>query len=120
MAIHVNTGKDGAVAAVDGRLFHTGIHRENKRAVVLNNSSTKAGERLYFILWDFPLVQEVLKDNSRRAKRLNYSYLLLAEFSVRTVNYGPSLRTEKTRLIRCLLYGFFLFGGPKTSAGRTI
>ena len=86
----MNTGKDGAVAAVDGRLFHTGIYRENKRAVVLNNSSTKAGERLYFILWDFPLVQEVLKDNSRRAKRLNYSYLLLAEFSVRTVNYGPS------------------------------
>ena len=86
----MNTGKDGAVAAVDGRLLHTGIHRENKRAVVLNNSSTKAGERLYFILWDFPLVQEVLKDKSRRAKRLNYSYLLLAEFSVRTVNYGPS------------------------------
>ena len=67
----VNTGKDGAVAAVDGRLFHTGIHRENKRAVVLNNSSTKAGERLYAILWDFPLV--LLKDNSWRAKRLNYT-----------------------------------------------
>ena len=72
-------------------------------------------------------------------------YLLLAEFSVRTVNYGPSffpidlfalgamhksmeknedpqskVRTEKTRLIRCLSYGFFLFGGPETSAERTI
>ena len=69
----VNTGKDIAVAAVDGRLFHTGIRRENKRAVVLNNSSTKAGERLYVILWDFPQVQEVLKDKSRRAKRLNYT-----------------------------------------------
>ena len=69
----VNTGKDRAVAAVDGRLFHTGIRRENKRAVVLNNSSTKAGERLYVILWDFLQVQEVLKDKSRRAKRLNYT-----------------------------------------------
>ena len=36
--------------------------------------------------------------------------------------FGPycKLRTEKTRLIRCLLNGFFLFGGPETSAGRTI
>ena len=76
-----------------------------------------------------------------------YIYLLLAEFSVRTVHYEPSffpsiygpsakraghksmeknedpsfkVRTEKTRLIRCLLYGFFLFGRPETSAGRTI
>ena len=73
-------------------------------------------------------------------------YLLLAEFSVRTVNYGPSFFPSiygprasrlghksmeknsvrnlqygpKTRLIRCLSYGFFLFGGPETSAGRTI
>ena len=61
-------------------------------------------------------------------------YLLFAEFSVRTVNYGYSffpsnrwkktriftVQTEKTRLIRCLLYGFFLFGGPETIAGRTI
>ena len=31
-----------------------------------------------------------------------------------------TVRTEKTRLIRCLLYDFFLFGGPETSAGRTI
>ena len=41
-------------------------------------------------------------------------YLLLAEFSVRPVNYVPP------RLIRCLLYGVFLFGGSETSAGRTI
>ena len=69
----VSTGKDGAVTAIDGRLFHTGTHRENERAVVLNNLSTRVGERLYVILWDFPLVQEVFKDNSRRAKRLNYT-----------------------------------------------
>ena len=82
-----------------------------------------------------------------RAYYLSYKYLLLAEFSVRTVNYGPrffpsiygpsakragyksieknlgplfTVRTEKTRLIRCLLYGFFLFEGPETSAGRMI
>ena len=105
----VNTGKDGAVAAVDGRLFHTGIHRENKRAVVLNNSSTKAGERLYVILWDFPLVQEVLKDNSRRAKRLNYTgshkksersfrmffALALAEFILET-NYSSRRIIRRT------------------------
>ena len=78
-----------------------------------------------------------------KVKKLANIYLLLAEFSVRTVNYGPSffpsiygprasrlghksmeknetVRTEKTRLIRCLLYGFFQFGGPETSAGRAI
>ena len=69
----VSTVKDGAVTAIDGRLFHAGTHRENERAVVLNNLSTRVGERLYVILWDFPLVQEVFKDNSRRAKRLNYT-----------------------------------------------
>ena len=42
-----------------------------------------------------------------------YKYLLLAELSVRTVNYGPTF-------FRCLLYGFLLFVGPETSAGRTI
>ena len=72
-------------------------------------------------------------------------YLLLAEVSVRTVNYGPSFfpsiygrsakrainRWKNTRIRnlqygpkkeanKCLLYGFFLFGGPETSAGRTI
>ena len=97
----VSTGKDGAVTAIDGRLFHTGTHRENERAVVLNNLSTRVGERLYVILWDFPLVQEVFKDNSRRAKRLNYtgSYkksersfrmffaLALSEF-IRETNYS--------------------------------
>ena len=29
-----------------------------------------------------------------------------------------TVRTEKTKLIRCLLYGFFLFGGTETSAGQ--
>ena len=47
-------------------------------------------------------------------------YLLLAEFSVRTVNYGITIRTNKTRLIRCSFYGFFQFGGPEISAGRAI
>ena len=42
-------------------------------------------------------------------------YFLLAKFSV-NLQYGP----KKTRLIRCLLYGFFLFGGPEISAGHTI
>ena len=50
----VSTGKDGAVTAIDGRLFHTGTHRENERAVVLNNLSTRVGERLYVILGTFP------------------------------------------------------------------
>ena len=74
---------------------------------------------------------------------------LLAEFSVRAVNYGvdriffpsiydPSAKRaghksmektrirnlqygpKKTSLIRCLLYGFFLFGRPEKSVGRTI
>ena len=31
-----------------------------------------------------------------------------------------TVQTEKSRLIRCLLCSFFLFGGPETSAGRTI
>ena len=31
-----------------------------------------------------------------------------------------TVRNEKPRLIRCLLYGFFQFGGPETSAGRAI
>ena len=33
---------------------------------------------------------------------------------------GPSatVRTEKTRLRRCLLYGFSQFGGTETGAGR--
>ena len=65
-------------------------------------------------------------------------YLLLAEFLFRTVNYEPiffsmeNLKSMKKRgsviyrsdrkkeLIRCLLYGFFQFGGPETSAGRAI
>ena len=104
----VNTGKDGAVATVDGRLFHTGIHRENKRAVVLNNSSTKAGERLYVILWDFPLVREVLRDNSRRAKRLNYtgSYKKKSErsfrmfFALALAEFIPETNYLSRRIIR--------------------
>ena len=47
-------------------------------------------------------------------------HLLLAEFSVRTVNYGITIRTNKTRLIRCSFYGFFQFGGQEISAGRAI
>ena len=45
-------------------------------------------------------------------------YLLLVEFKtrIRYLQSGP----KKTRLIRCSSYGFFLFGGPETSAGRTI
>ena len=32
----------------------------------------------------------VITDYARAADSLQYKYLLLAEFSVRTVNYGPS------------------------------
>ena len=32
----------------------------------------------------------VITDYARAAGSLQYKYLLLAEFSVRTVNYGPS------------------------------
>ena len=79
----------------------------------------------------------------REVKEANI-YLLLAEFSIRTVNYGPSFfpsiyspseksinRWKKTR-IRNLQYGpkneanrmFIIWllpvWGPETSAGRTI
>ena len=51
------------------------------------------------------------------------TYLLLAECEVRTASYGSSFfpsfygpsakRTEQTRLIRCLLYGFVDYSGFK-------
>ena len=67
------TGKDGAVTAVDGSLFLTGIHRPKKECL---QASTKAGESLYVILWDF-LVQEVLRDNSLGRGKATNSYWIL-------------------------------------------
>ena len=89
--------------------------------------------------WRLPLIMKQYENSN--------VYLLLAEFSVRTVNYGPSVfffrfmaqarsvqainRWKKTRIhnlqcgpkkrgYRCVLHGFFEFGGPVTSAGRAI
>ena len=36
--MELNTGKDGTVTAVDGRMFHTGIHRPEKVLVGINES----------------------------------------------------------------------------------
>ena len=65
-----------------------------------------------------------LEINQRRKNK----YLLLAEFSVRTVNYGPSFFASiygpsASRLGHKSMGkndGFFLFRGPETSVGRTI
>ena len=68
----VNTGNERAVtAAVDGRLFDTGIYIEQRKSTCI--VGIKGGKKLYVILWDF-LVQEELRDNSLgKGKRLNYT-----------------------------------------------
>lgn len=49
----LNTGKDGELTALDGRLFHTGIERAKNECLL--------------VLWD-SLVQEVLRHNSLTRK----------------------------------------------------
>ena len=56
------TGKDRAVTGVDGRLFHSRIHRLKKEYLW---TSTKAGKGLNVELWDF-LVQEVLLQGDKK------------------------------------------------------
>jgi len=46
-------GKDGAVTAVDGRLFHTGIHRPQKRVLVGSNKSGKRLKAMGHCLFQF-------------------------------------------------------------------
>ena len=70
---------------------------------------------VFFSLWDRSCswANNIVKYGFRqREARLStvktgFIYLLLAEFSVRTVNYGPSF-FHRLRLITCLLYGFFV------------
>ena len=45
--------KDGAVTAVDGRLFHTGMHRPKKRVLVGINKSGKRLNAMGHCLFQF-------------------------------------------------------------------
>ena len=45
--------KDGAVTAVDGRLFHTGMHRPQKRVLVGINKSGKRLNAMGHCLFQF-------------------------------------------------------------------